>query len=888
MSKKYPGGFVTNLGTVGYSVFFDGTGDYLVSASSASNVLGSGDFTIEFWLYPSNTSSAYRALVSSENYAATTGGWSLYQNGTNIEFWLTPGTVVTLSATSVITASTWQHVALCRASGTLRLFINGTQVQSVSNSTSLTGQQIWIGDNNSSSGDYFFNGYLSNVRVVIGTALYTAAFTPPTQLLNVTNTSLLTCNSPAIVDQSNNAFAITVNGNTAVSTFTPFPVFNPTPTSSAAPGIWSLDQALQYTQQGIWPLPPNYIEDVFSTYLFSGVTGGTQTITNGIDLLGKGGLVWNKLRSGSDNNYLVDSARGTSKYLSSNDPVGEGTQAQFITAFNNNGFSFGTAGYTVGTVVSWTFREQAKFFDVVTWTGNGTNPRNISHNLGSAPGCIIVKRTDISTSWNVYHRSAAAAGFTAAQSYLNLNNTNAASDNATMWADTAPTSTVFTVGSSNNASGGTYVAYLFAHDAGGFGSSGNDNVISCGSFTTSGTSVPEVNLGYEPQWVLIKSSVGTSGNWVISDNMRGLPVGNNSARLLGNTSGAETTDYSMLDLTATGFKAPSGGSNPYAYNSTYIYIAIRRGPMKTPTSGTSVFSPVTYTGNGAARTLTSNFPVDLEIVPNRDGGQSWSPSWLYRLAGNGVYVVSSSTAAEVNESANITNEFQSNVGVNRTNAYWNTSSQNLETFMFRRAPGFFDVVCYEGTSANRTLPHNLAAVPELMIIKERNNAGNYWQVYSAALGNGSRVYLNTNDASEAASAWNNTTPTSTVFSLGTSVGVNGSGRTYINYLFATVPGVSKVGSYTGTGTTQVINCGFTAGARFILIKRTDSTGDWYVWDSARGIVAGNDPYLLMNSSAAEVTNTDYVDTANSGFEISSTAPAAINANGGTFIFLAIA
>jgi hypothetical protein len=73
-----------------------------------------------------------------------------------------------------------------------------------------------------------------------------------------------------------------------------------------------------------------------------------------------------------------------------------------------------------------------------------------------------------------------------------------------------------------------------------------------------------------------------------------------------------------------------------------------------------------------------------------------------------------------------------------------------------------------------------------------------------------------------------------------------------------------------------------------MIKRTDSTGDWYVWDSARGIVAGNDPYLLLNSTAAEVTNTDYVDTYSLGFEISSTAPAAINANGGTFIFLAIA
>jgi hypothetical protein len=97
-----------------------------------------------------------------------------------------------------------------------------------------------------------------------------------------------------------------------------------------------------------------------------------------------------------------------------------------------------------------------------------------------------------------------------------------------------------------------------------------------------------------------------------------------------------------------------------------------------------------------------------------------------------------------------------------------------------------------------------------------------------------------------------------------------------------------VGSYTGTGTTKQIDCGFTAGARFVMIKRTDSTGDWYVWDSARGIVAGNDPYLLLNSTAAEVTSTDYIDTYSAGFEISSTAPVAINANGGTYLFLAIA
>ena len=161
------------------SLAFDGTGDYLVSAPSSDNILGGGDFTIEFWLYPSNTSGSYRALVSSENYSATAGGWSLYQNGTTIEFWISSGNIFQYS--SAITASTWQHLALSRASGTLKFFINGTQVTSVSNTTSLTGQQIWIGNNN--AGSYFFDGYIDDLRITKGYARYTTNFTAPTAAL---------------------------------------------------------------------------------------------------------------------------------------------------------------------------------------------------------------------------------------------------------------------------------------------------------------------------------------------------------------------------------------------------------------------------------------------------------------------------------------------------------------------------------------------------------------------------------------------------------------------------------------------------------------------------------------------------------------------------------
>jgi hypothetical protein len=134
------------------------------------------------------------------------------------------------------------------------------------------------------------------------------------------------------------------------------------------------------------------------------------------------------------------------------------------------------------------------------------------------------------------------------------------------------------------------------------------------------------------------------------------------------------------------------------------------------------------------------------------------------------------------------------------------------------------------------------------------------------------------------------TATATQFYVNGDIGgaTNNSGSNYVAYLFATVSGVSKVGTYTGTGALQTVVCGFTTGARFVLIKRTDVTGNWYVYDSARGITSGNDPYMLVNTASAEVNGTNYVDSTAAGFQVTAAAPADLNAVGGTYIFLAIA
>ena len=621
--------------------------------------------------------------------------------------------------------------------------------------------------------------------------------------------------------------------------------------------------------------PPVYVEDVFSTFLYTG-TGGTQTITNGIDLSGKGGLAWIKKR-GPDANYgnhsLFDTNRGVKKVLSSDQGGPEGTYAtQGVTVFSSSGFQVSDPGnYGVNessaTYASWTFRKAAKFFDVVTYTGTGSNT-TIAHNLGSVPGSIIVRRRDTSADWAVYHRSLANT------QYLVLNTTATAATGATWWNSTTPTSSVFSVGTdaSVNASGGTYVAYLFAHDAGGFGTAGTDNVVKCGSITGTGA-VQDINLGWEPQFVLLKIT-STTGDWILIDNMRGFAANGDCNRLFPNLSLAEGPS-TQIAPTATGFQyVATNGIN--ASGATGIYIAIRRGPMKTPTVGTQVFYNTTGSTDSTSTFYTSGFPVDFGW--EKTTTDTWDHFSFSRLQGPGKTLKFNSTGAETTSGAGPV--LTSNTQFTGTG---DIGTNNHVFYAFRRAPGFFDVVAYTWSGAPTVYSHNLGVNPELVILKTRSASGN-WLVYSLTLGFNDRVQLNTTDAVINGGGFVTAVSPST---LSMSLPFGG-GTTFIAYLFATLAGVSKVFNFTGTGTTLQINCGFTSGARLVLIKRTDSTGDWYIWDSARGIISGNDSYLLLNSTAAEVTNTDYIDPYSAGFEISSTAPAAINANGGSYIGLAIA
>ncbi len=654
--------------------------------------------------------------------------------------------------------------------------------------------------------------------------------------------------------------------------------------------------------EGAGSAPAVYIEDVFSTYLYTG-NGSTQTITTGIDLSTKGGMIWFKERASQGFSHaLIDTARGNSSPTEALSLASDNTNSQSSVAAvpTSSGFSLsgpGSAGpvnYNGSTYASWTFRKQPKFFDVVTYTGNDTS-RSISHSLGSVPGCIIIKNVSAGGfDWVVYHRSNSATAF------LKLNTTAAVATNATYFSS-APTSTVFNIGAGGLVNNGTdtYVAYLFAHDAGGFGAAGSDNVISCGSWSTTligGRYDALIDIGFEPQFLIFKPTNNT-GNWQMYDSMRGLTANavgsNNSKRLYPSLSNAEDTD-TTTQVQYTGSGKILYGVDALGYSG--IYIAIRRGPMKVPTVGTSVFSPVYRQGTSTVVQVPTGFVTDLGITQSTQNGYSTGGAVFYdRLRGRTLFLSPSGSSAE-DTYTTLVQGFDTQSGVIMaadtsrawTNFLGSPPNDNYEFYanwFFKRAPGFFDEVCYTGDGGSpQVITHNLTVVPEMIIVKARS-IGYQWIAYHSGLGTGSYIQLDSTAASVAYAAF--PAVSTTTFSANSTYN-RASGQTYVAYLFATCAGVSKVGSYTGTGTTLQIDCGFTAGARWVMIKRTDSTGNWFVWDSARGIVAGNDPYLVLNTTNAQVANTDYIDTYNAGFEISSTAPAAINASAGTFIFLAIA
>lgn len=321
-----------------------------------------------------------------------------------------------------------------------------------------------------------------------------------------------------------------------------------------------VDQEFSGTVQPSTPL----ISSLFSIDTFT-TNNQARDVNNGIDLAGEGGMVWFKSRTSTSNHLVFDTERGVGDYLSTNLSSGESESTHSLTSFNSDGFSLGISNIVdnVGDVVTWTFRKAPQFFDVVTYTGVGIAGRKVAHGLGSIPGMIWIKRLD-SRDWAVYHRGVDA---TAPEDFrLRLNENTGRANSATAFNDTAPTASDFTLGADIdvNAIGQSYVAYVFSHEP-----SGN---IQCGSYIGTGEDGNAVNLGWEPQFLLIKRAE-LSADWVVLDNKR-----RNDSDVLGrlrpNLTSTEAY-FNIAEFTATGFEINSFSTPANAAGDRYIYMAIK-------------------------------------------------------------------------------------------------------------------------------------------------------------------------------------------------------------------------------------------------------------------------------------------------------------------------
>ena len=834
---------------------------------------------------------------------------------------------------------------------------------------------------------------------------------------------------------------------------------------------------IQQLMLGVGASKKTYIDDVYSTFLYDG-TGSAQSINNGINLSGKGGLVWVKKRNNSGYSHVMDTSRGAGKSIHTDQSDAESDTSTALTAFNSNGFSIGAhggvnqSGYKIS---SFSFRKAPGFFDIVTYTGNGS-ARTIAHSLGCVPGCVMIKCTSTAKDWCVWHRGATVS---TPGNVLYLNLTDTPEDTGSIFNDTAPTASVFTIetGGKVNENGETYVAYLFAggestaatarcvemdgtgdyfttstssdytfgtgdftvetwvridedyatnnsyptildartdgsygnfwvvyahptdktirfYNAGAdritsnikiergqwyhiavvrnsavtqfyvngisqgtysdstdyshtsivwgsnavslgsyvfdgalsnlrvvkgtavytssfrpptepltnitntkllcfnnssttgttvgtitasgdptastnspfddpagfkFGENGDQGIIKCGSYI-GGLAGMEVNVGFEPQWLLIKSASNTR-SWQLADCMRGFTAKGLNDEFISVDSSNAAADDNRVWPTPTGFGLDATDS---AYNwtgSTYVYMAIRRpdGYVGKPAeAGTDVFGMSTGTADSSIPLFSGSFPVDFSLHRATASTSTWYTG--ARLM-QGKYLRADTNDAEATH-APINYAF---------NAGWNNQDVDAsasQSWQWKRHAGF-DAVTYEGDGvAGRAIPHSLSKTPEMMWVKCRDSAGN-WRVYHKGLNGGTnpeqyRLFVNT-DAEESAltTIWNDTAPTSTHFTLGTHSDVNGNGNDYIAMLFASVDGISALGSYDGSANDKTISLTFVP--RFVIVKCTTDSGDWLVLDTTRGWVTGNDSRLYLNLDSAAAGNIDVGYLTGSGF-----------------------
>ena len=707
--------------------------------------------------------------------------------------------------------------------------------------------------------------------------------------------------------------------------------------TSPSTGEWRYNTTtnlIEFYDGGDWrdlqdeDIPPVNSEH-FNTVTYTG-TGGTQAIT-GVGF--QPDWVWIKNRNDTNAHILQDTTRGAGKTLfSSSTSAEDGTSGDLIASFDSDGFTVNenfngsttnestnksgntyvawcwklnegtTSSNTDGSITSTVQANTRAGFSLIKYTGNGSASATVGHGLGSIPELTIFKQLDSGGTsggfWNTYLTSANTVGFlnSSAAFVANTGGTNGSVDIAGM------SSTTFgflngssTVNNQNN-SGSDYIVYAFTSVAG---------YSKIGTYTGNGSSNgPIVNTGFEPAMIIIKRTDSIE-DWKIIDNKRGF-----ANTLEPNESIAEETgNNSNFKALSNGFQIGDTSGDFNANGGTYLYIAFAADPGTAPVLADS-FNTTLYTGNGGTQSITGlGFSPNLVWLKER--GQAANHRWLDTLRGATNAISSSLSSAEFTDSTGLTSfetdgfTLGANVDYNNnggTFVAWNWKANPIPTIntdgtiqsvvSANQAAGF-SIVAYTGDgNTSSTVGHGLPSAPKLLINKSRGN-GQGWAIVHEDLSTG--YYLGFNTSAESNSLGNDgsitkgdVNATNFGFTSGAS-GVNGpnlNGNDYITYCFIDIAGFSKFGSYTGTGAAgNTVTIGFEPS--WIMIKRSDSTGGWLIFDSKRNTSNPRNNRLEANNNSAEQTGsaTKFVDFDATSFE-PQISDSEINASGGTYVYAA--
>ena len=673
----------------------------------------------------------------------------------------------------------------------------------------------------------------------------------------------------------------------------------------------------------------------FNTVIYTGGNAPKTVTGTGFE----SDFIWIKNREDSSaNHYLIDSVRGIGsggryKFLSSDLSQAENaTTTNHVSAINNNGFILqgnhkrtnasgedyvawnwyaptsetNNAGSNGATIASTIKKNIDAGFSIVKYEGSGATA-TVGHGLGSIVELLIVKGLETTNDWSVLHKDGANGNF------LQLNGSSGQSGSGSIFGSPTarPTDSVFTIGNTGETgtNGKDYIAYCF-HSVEGYSR--------IGFYIGDRTNDVFVVTGFEPAWVMIKAA-DASDNWFIVDNKR---EGSSapSKVLLADTADAESNFVDAVRFTTNGFQlvgsANSGGTNNDGTK--FIFMAFAQDADTTPATKADSFEAKTYSGNNSTQEidLSNGMKPDFTWIKSRSGGVdhnlidsvrgnfilNTNRSIAQEAGFNGIVLDDNGFTVDASPSGGGTTVGEINVsGQNYISWNWKAADHDrslatinqdgsITSLVSANKASGFSIVKYTGTGSTATVGHGIDA-PEMIIAKSTSD-GYEWKIWHKDLSSGYQLLFNTAVQASDPTVWTTTNPTSTVFSVGTNVGVNQLNKTYIAYCFHSVASYQKVGSYTGTGATgnsiYTTDNGQSGGANgfepsFVMLKVSTANDNWLMYDNKRGV----DVALFANLNNAEDSYVGRMVFNSNGFTLNTT-DAGWNGSGQTYIYLAIA